>query len=212
MHRRNFFLGAASIAAVGVSGITKSQAKMDPPWVWTQKNSLADRMVKDADPSNGDIKKFPRCSYCGMSRKMWSHTRHLVQYEGDNAEGTCSIRCLTVALSLSLDRNPKHIWVGDAGSEAEIKPLIAVEAAHYALEQGKRGTMTATRKWAYADAAKAKTTGGKVVDFDAAIVAAYGDQARDTIAIRKRRAEKRAHMAKKMKSMKHDMKKDGHAH
>jgi nitrous oxide reductase accessory protein NosL len=101
-----------------------------------------------------------------------------------------------------MDRNPKHIWVGDAGSDAKIKPLIEVEKASYTLQSGKMGTMTGNRKWAYADAAKAKATGGKVVGFDDALQATYTDMGKDTISIRKRRAEKRAHMAKKMKMMK----------
>ncbi len=204
MKRRNFLAATAGLMAGGISmsGTSFAKMKMEPPWVWTSKHGLTSHLVKDNNPAKDDVKKYPRCAYCGMSRKMWSHTRHLIQYDDDSTEGTCSIRCLTISLSLNLDRNPKNIWVGDAGSDAKIKPLIKVDAASYALQKGKMGTMTANRKWAYSDKAKAAATGGEVIGFEAALVAAYNDQATDTLAIRKRRAEKRAHMKKKMMMMK----------
>lgn len=199
MERRSFLTGTAGVIAGGfTAGAANAKMKMEPPWAWTKKHGLLEHLVVDADPATDNIKKFKRCIYCGMSLKKWSHTRHLVQYEDDSSEGTCSIRCMTISLSLNLDRLPKNIWVGDAGSDAEIKPLIKVDDAHYAIEVGKMGTMTANRKWAYADKSKAQATGGKVVSFDEAIVAAYTDQATDTLVIRKRREEKRSHMKRKM--------------
>jgi copper chaperone NosL len=203
MNRRKFMMSASIGALVTAAGVgTAFAKKMVPPWVWTAKHGLANNMKKDSNPAQNDLEKFPRCPYCGMSRKMWSHTRHLIQYDDDSSEGTCSIHCASISLALNMDRNPKHIWVGDAGAEAKIKPLIDVEKASYALQPGKMGTMTGNRKWAFLDAAKAKATGGMVADFDGALQAAYTDMGKNTISIRKRRAEKRAHMAKKMKMMK----------
>lgn len=202
MQRRNFLMGTAGVVASGFgASAVNAEMKMEPPWVWTSKHGLLNHLVVDADPSTDDLAKFKRCAYCGMSLKKWSHTRHLVQYEDDSSEGVCSIRCLSISLSLNLDRNPKNIWVGDAGADAEIKPLIKADDAHYSIEMGKPGTMTADRKWAYADKAKADATGGKVVNFNDALVAAYAGQASDTLVIRNRRNEKRSHMAKKMKAM-----------
>lgn len=200
MERRNFLKGTTSMLAGGVvmAGVTQAEAKMIPPWAWTAEHGLTGHLVTDPDPSTDDLAKFKRCAYCGMSTTMWSHTRHVVQYEDDKSEAVCSIRCLTVSLSLNLDRNPKNIWVGDAGAETEVKPLIKVEDAQYILEMGKMGTMTANRKWAFADKAKAEATGAQLINFEEALVAAYKDQASDTLGIRKRRAEKRAHMAQKM--------------
>jgi len=202
MDRRKFLTTASvgTLATLGAAG--SAFAKMVPPWEWTAKHGLANNLVKDKNPAENDLEKYPRCSYCGMPRKKWSHTRHLVQYDDDNTEGTCSIHCLSISLALNMDRNPKHIWAGDAGAGDAIKPLVEVDKASYALQPGKMGTMTGNRKWAFADAAKARATGGKVVGFDEALQAAYTDMGKNTIAIRKRRAEKRAHMAKKMKMMK----------
>lgn len=204
MNRREL-LGAASMGAVVLAaGTGLASAKMVPPWVWTDKNGLVNNMRKDANPLENEFEKYPRCPYCGMARKMWSHTRHLIQYDDDSTEGTCSIHCASLSLALNLDRNPKNIWVGDAGSDAKVKPLINADKAHYTIVPGKPGTMTGVRKWAYADEGKAKAAGGKVVSFDAALQASYEDMAKSTMMIRKRRAEKRAHMMKKMKMMKKD--------
>ena len=169
------------------------------PWEWTDKYGLVNNMKKDKNPLENEFEKYPRCPYCGMARKMWSQTRHLIQYEDDSTEGTCSIHCASLSLALNMDRGPKKIWVGDAGAEGEVKPLIEADKAFYAIQPGQMGTMTGNRKWAYADEAKAKATGGTVVDFDGALQAAYVDMGKNTIGIRKRRAEKRAHMAEKMK-------------
>ncbi len=202
MQRRNFLMASTSLLAGGLTlaGAARAQGKMIPPWQWTAEHGLTGHLVTDPDPSTDDLAKFPRCPYCGMSTKQWSHTRHVIQYDDDKSEATCSIRCLTLSLSLNLDRNPKNIWVGDAGAEAEIKPLIKADEAQYTLQPGKMGTMTANRKWAYADRAKAEASGGELISFEQALVAAYTDQAKDTLMIRARRAEKRAHMAEKMQA------------
>ena len=203
MNRREL-LTTASLGAMGLlSGAGVAMAKMVPPWEWTRQHGLTNGMRKDANPLENEFEKYPRCPYCGMSRKKWSHTRHLIQYDDDSTEGTCSIHCLAISLALNMDRNPKNIWVGDAGSDARIKPLIKIDAAHYVIDPGKPGTMTGIRKWAYADMAKARASGARTITgFDDALQAAYVDMGKSTLMIRKRRAEKRAHMARKMKMMK----------
>ena len=202
--RRNLMLGASAGAIAIAAGGRNAAAmmKMEPPWEWQKKHGVVSPVRKDPEPTKDELKKYPRCPYCGMSRKMWSHTRHLIQYDDGTAEGTCSIRCVAVAFAINLDRGPKKIWVGDAGSDAKIKPLVEVEKATYILDPKHMGTMTHRRKWAYADPAKAKATGAKTVTFDEALQAAYEDLGRDSAMSRKRRAEKRAHMMKKMKMMK----------
>ena len=203
MNRRELLASASLGAAALVTGATAAAAKMVPPWVWTKKHGLTNTMRKDTNPLENEFEKYARCPYCGMARKKWSHTRHLVQYDDDSTEGTCSIHCLAISLALNMDRNPKNIWVGDAGSDARIKPLIKVDTAHYIIDKNKPGTMTGVRKWAFADMARAKAAGAeRIVGFDDALQAAYVDMGKSTLMIRKRRAEKRAHMVKKMKMMK----------
>jgi nitrous oxide reductase accessory protein NosL len=204
MNRRKFMtsaLVAAVTTAVG-SGIAKAREVLTP-WEWSDMHGLANHMRKDKNPLANEFEKYPRCPYCGMVRKKWSHTRHLIQYDDDHVDGTCSIRCLSISMALNIDRGPRSIWVGDAGSNAEIKPLVEADKAYYAVQHGKMGTMTGNRKWAYTDKAKAETAGGMIMDFDAALQEAYVDLGKSAAKIRKRRAEKRAHMARKMKNMQH---------
>ncbi|MCT4656322.1 MAG: hypothetical protein N4A65_10965 [Cohaesibacter sp.] len=204
MNRRELFtsaaLGTVTLLATSAVGAAKS---MVMPWDWTKKHGLTNHMPKDENPLDKEFEKYPRCTYCGMPRQKWSHTRHLIQYDDNSTEGTCSIHCASLSLGLNMDRAPKNIWVGDAGSDAKVKPLIKVEDAHYAIDPKKTGTMAAISKWAYADKAKADAAGAEsVTDFDGALQAAYVDMGKNTMMIRKRRAEKRAHMMKKMKEMK----------
>ncbi|MBB4303865.1 nitrous oxide reductase accessory protein NosL [Rhodobium orientis] len=201
--KRRDFLKTAGVGALfaGTGLVGTARAQMQAPWAWTAEHGIVNNnMKKDPNPLENEFEKHARCTYCGMMRKQWSHTRHLIQYDDDSAEGTCSIHCLSISLALNMDRGPKNIWVGDAGSDAEVKPLVKVDAAHYVLDASKPGTMSGASKWAYADAEKAKTaaTGeAKVVGFDGALAAAYADMAKNTVMIRKRRAEKRAKMMKK---------------
>ena len=145
----------------------------------------------DADPLTDELSKYPICPYCGMNRTKFSHTRHLIHYQDDLVDGTCSIHCASISLALNMDRGPKAIYVGDAGSSEKVKPLVLVDKAHYVLDPSKMGTMTGSSKYAYADKAKAEAAGGTIVDFDGAMKAAYADMAANTTLIRKRRAEKR---------------------
>ena len=201
MNRRTLLTTAALAPVALAFSSLFAKAAMLTPWEWTKQNGLTNHMKTDPSPTEKEFEKYPRCTYCGMVREQWSHTRHLIQYDDDATEGTCSIHCASLSLGLNMDRNPKAIWVGDAGSDAKVKPLIRVEDAHYALDPSQPGTMSATRKWAYADQQKAEASGAqKIVGFDEALVAAYADMASNTLMLRKRRAEKRAHMAKKMKA------------
>ncbi len=126
---------------------------------------------------------------------MWSHTRHLIVYEDDAVDGTCSLHCAGISLSLNMDRGPKTIYAGDAGAEGEIKPLADSAQMTYVIDPNKMGTMTKVSKWAYADRAKAEEAaaageGTQMVGFDDALRAAFASMAEDTIAIRRRRAER----------------------
>jgi copper chaperone NosL len=122
----------------------------------------------------------------------------LIQYSDDIADGTCSIHCAAISLSLNVDRDPKAIWVGDNAAAGDIKPLVEVDKASFLLGSSIKGVMTKRSKVAYssADAAKASqaANGGELVNFDQALLAAYSDMANDVANIRKMRAERRKKM------------------
>jgi len=157
----------------------------------------------DDNPLQSDLKKYKICPYCGMNRTKWNHSRHLVHYDDGLADGTCSIHCLAISLSLNIDRGPKAIYAPDFSSKEKIKPLIEIDKATYLVGAKLPGTMTTNSKMAFAsvDAAKAVQAekGGEIMDFDGALSQAYVDMGKDTIRIRKRRNERRKKMMEKMK-------------
>ncbi len=155
---------------------------------------------KPADPkaAESDIEKYPKCPYCGMDRRQFSHTRMLVHYGDDVADGTCSLHCAAISLAVNVDREPKAIYVGDNAAAAEVKPLVEVGQASFLIGSSIKGVMTKRSKMAYgsADAARAAqaASGGEVAGFDQALLAAYTDMAADVSMIRKNRAERRKRM------------------
>ena len=163
------------------------------------------RTAPDDNPLENEFEKYPRCPYCGMMRKQWNHSRHLVHYDDGLADGTCSIHCAAISLSLNLDRGPRAIYAADFGSDAEVKPLVEVDGATYLVGSKLKGTMSANSKMAFASGEAAKAAqgaqGGDTMNFDEALKQAYLDMAKDTTMIRKRRAEKVRKMMEKKKQM-----------
>lgn len=198
MKRRDFLLtGSTGALFAAAAGSAEAQMQMQAPWDWTAENGPANFLKPDDNPSENDLEKYARCPYCGMVRAQWSHTRHLIAYDDGTADGTCSLHCAAISLSINMDRGPATIWAGDAGAEGEIKPLADTAAMTYVINPAKMGTMTMASKWAYADkaaaeAAAAEAEGTSMVGFDDALRLAFASMAEDTIGIRKRRAEKRA--------------------
>ncbi|NWG31437.1 MAG: nitrous oxide reductase accessory protein NosL [Rhodocyclaceae bacterium] len=152
----------------------------------------------DPQPQVNDIEKYPKCPYCGMDRRQYHHSRMLIQYSDDLPDGTCSLHCAAISLSLNIDREPKMIWVGDNAAAGEPKPLVEVDKATFLVGSKIPGVMTARSKVAYGseEAAKAAqaANGGELVKFDDALLAAYTDMAKDVSRIRKMRAERRKKM------------------
>ena len=206
--RRHWLASAtASTVALGTGCASQPKDLAQPgmaPTQWTDQHGLVAALPKDTDPLTNELTKYPRCRYCGMERAKFSHTRHLLVYEDDSVEGTCSIHCAAISLSLNMDRGPKALYAGDAGAKEAVKPLVPVDRAHYVLDPSKPGTMTKASKFAYASRAAAEAAasteaavkaGAKVVDFNAALTSAYLGMAEDTVMLRKRRGEMRKRMA-----------------
>ena len=153
------------------------------------------KTAPDPKANENDIAKYGKCPYCGMDRNKFHHSRMLIQYSDDLADGTCSIHCAAISLSLNVDRDPKALWVGDNAAPGEVKPLVEVDKAWFLVGSKIPGVMTANSKVAYGgeDAAKAAQAaqGGEIVRFDQALLAAYTDMSKDVSRIRRNRAERR---------------------
>lgn len=136
-----------------------------------------------------DIVKHSSCQYCGMDRQKFAHSRMEIEYADGSSAGLCSLHCAALDLANQLDKMPQAIKVGDFNS----KELTDAEAATWVLGGSVKGVMTRRAKWAFADKPAAEKfaaeNGGELVDFEAAINAAYQDMYQDTRMIRMKRQE-----------------------
>jgi hypothetical protein len=136
------------------------------------------------------------CSYCGMDRTKFGHSRMLVEYEDGGEVGTCSIHCMALEFANAIDRMPKNLFVADylAGE------LLMAEQAVWVLGGDKRGVMTSRAKWAFKQQTDADAFiadhGGTIANFDQAMKSSYEDMYQDTKRIRKMRAMKKMKMKK----------------
>lgn len=134
-----------------------------------------------------DCQKQPSCSYCGMDRAKFAHSRMLVEYDDGTVVGTCSIHCMAVDLALNIDKTPKLLQIADFNS----KNLIDAEKAYWVIGGSKPGVMTKRAKWAFEkreDAEKfVKENGGALATFDDAMKTTYEDMYADTKMIREKR-------------------------
>ena len=185
------------LASIGLAAAGKANAQSACAGDGTPAQFIP-KTAADPQPQVDDIAKHPKCPYCGMDRKHFHHSRMVVHYGDDLADGTCSLHCAAISLSLNIDRDPKALWVGDNAVEGGTKPLVEVEKASFLVGSKLPGVMTARSKVAYgnADAAKASqaANGGELTDFDGALLAAYTDMSADVTRIRKNRAERRRKM------------------
>jgi copper chaperone NosL len=143
-----------------------------------------------------DIENHPACPYCGMDRAKFAFSRILIQYEGGEETGFCSLHCAVIDMALKIDQNPEKILVGDY----DTKKLIDAERAYWVMGGDKMGVMTARAKWAFETRAAADryiaAHGGKAVTYDDAVQGAFEDMYKDIQMIRKKRQMMRERKAK----------------
>lgn len=196
MNRRDLL--KLSLAATGLAATT-AHAQQACPTDGTPAQFIP-KKAADAKPQENDIEKFPKCPYCGMDRKMFHHSRMLLQYSDDLPDGVCSLHCASISLAVNIDREPKALWVGDNAAPAEIKPLVDVDKATFLIGSQIKGVMTKRSKVAFGSEEAAKTAmaangGGELGNFDKALLAAYTDMAQDVAMVRKNREERRKRAA-----------------
>lgn len=137
-----------------------------------------------------DISEHPDCPICGMSREKFAHSRMLIHYRDGSAFGACSLHCAALELAYRPGKIPVKIQVADYHT----KRLLDAEQAVWVLGGSKMGVMTANAKWAFTDKKAAREFvdryGGKIVDFETVMTAAYTDMYQDTRMIRQKRQKK----------------------
>ena len=101
-------LASIGLAAAGKANAQSACAGDGTPAQFTP------RTAPDPQPQVDDIAKYPKCPYCGMDRKQYHHSRMVVHYADDLADGTCSLHCAAISLSLNIDRDPKTLTLAEA--------------------------------------------------------------------------------------------------
>jgi copper chaperone NosL len=191
MKRRQFLAAGSTLGLAAAVAVPAFAAEGDgTPMQFTPKKP------KDPTPLVDELTKYPKCPYCGMDRKEYHFSRHLIHYSDDLVDGTCSLHCAAISLSVNLDRVPKAIYAPDNGSGEAIKPMTNAEAATYVIGGDHRGVMTKKPKTSFASkvAAEAAKGTGELADFNKALMATYMGMAEDTMMIRMKRDEKRRKM------------------
>ncbi len=195
MKRRDVLKGAAWVGLLGTVGKASAEAPCAGDGTPLQ---FMPRTAPDPNPLEDELDKYPRCPYCGMDRRQWHHSRHLIHFDDGRVDPTCSLHCAAISLSLNIDLGPNAIYAADFASQEPIRSMVKVDAARYLIGSTLPGTMTARSKMAFATEAAARsaqqTHGGEIGDFEEALSAAYLDMAHDTVMIRRRRAERRSRM------------------
>lgn len=199
MERRDF-LNLSAVAGLTLVATPSKAATCDMDGT---PNQFIPKKAADTNPLNNDIEKTPKCPYCGMDRKEHNKTRMLVQYSDDLVDGTCSIHCLALSLSLNIDREPKNIWGPDFASPQEPRPLVLVDNLTYLIGADLKHAMTKKSKHSFASADTAKEfqakNGGQLAKFDEALRESYLGMSDDVAQIRKNRAERRKRMMEQSK-------------
>lgn len=192
MKRREVLKLTAAAAAVGAAPAARAADACAADGTPAQ---FLPKKPPDAKPLEDEFGKYPKCPYCGMDRREHNRSRMLVQYSDDLVDGVCSIHCLSVSLSLNIDREPKGIWGPDYGAPDDPKPLLPVEKLTYLIGANLKHAMTRRSKHSFASPQVLKQYqeehGGTSGDFNEALKQAYLDMADDVRMIRKLREERR---------------------
>jgi len=124
------------------------------------------------ESKHADVQKHKECAHCGMNREMFSYSRMLVTYADGTTVGVCSIHCLSTELKASKGKQVKLLEVADLDS----KKLVAADKAVWVIGGTKKGVMSKTPKWAFAQQNSAegfiKKNGGRLATFKEALALA----------------------------------------
>ncbi|MDH3838164.1 MAG: nitrous oxide reductase accessory protein NosL [Desulfobacteraceae bacterium] len=144
-----------------------------------------------------DIQQHPNCSYCGMDRAKFAHSRMSVEYDDGSMFGACSIHCAAIDMAVNIDKTPVGIGVGDYNT----KKLIRAEKAFWVIGGEKTGVMTQRATWAFENQDDAQNFiqkyGGELASFEESLKTAYENMYQDTRMIREKRKMMRMKMKKK---------------
>jgi hypothetical protein len=126
-----------------------------------------------------DLRQYPDCLNCGMSRKACAHTRLTVEYNDGTKRAECSLHCLVADLVNQPRREPKTLLAADYHDKS-LAPAEKCWWVRYDNAVACRGSkvMLAFRTEGGANRFLA-SFGGKKLTFDDALKLTYLDLERD---------------------------------
>ena len=131
--------------------------------------------------------KDAACKYCGMKRSRYPHSWGVIIYSDGSEEEVCSVHCAAIDMAIHTVKQVSQITFADYFTHKQ----IPAETAFWVIGGDRVGVMTARGKWAFKDKKDAdrfiKAHGGKLVDFNEIMKAAFDDMYQDTLMIRKKR-------------------------
>lgn len=136
----------------------------------------------DPIPLENELDKYSRCVICNMDRRKFHHTRHLLHYADQHAQGTCSINCASEAMLRERKRGFNVIYAADHGSKSDPKPLVEASSATYLIGSSLKGVMTQVSKHSFASRSDAEAemarSGGQLASFEQAVSSSLEDYSR----------------------------------
>lgn len=131
--------------------------------------------------------KDAACKYCGMKRSRYPHSWGVIIYSDGSEEEVCSVHCAAIDMAIHTVKQVSQITFADYFTHKQ----IPAETAFWVIGGDRVGVMTARGKWAFKTEKDAdrfiKAHGGKLVDFNEIMKAAFDDMYQDTLMIRKKR-------------------------
>ena len=140
------------------------------------------------------------CPDCGMNLPKFYKTTHAIKLKDGSVNQVCSIHCLVEEMELTVLRGKadqvEQILVVDVPS----LKYVDAKTAHYVVGSAKKGTMTATSKYAFADKADAQNfiaqNGGTLSSYEEAYNTALADFYKDMGMLKAKRSSSMYKMGK----------------
>ncbi len=141
----------------------------------THADSRSHAEIASVESTHTDVIIHRACPHCGMDREKFAGSRMLITYTDTTTVGVCSLHCTVTELKASRNKPLKGVEVADLIS----RKLIDAEKAVWVVGGSKKGVMTRTAKWAFANHEDATAFiskyGGRMATYKEALTLAEKD-------------------------------------
>ena len=142
------------------------------------------------------------CPNCGMNLAKFWKTSHAVELKNGTIKQFCSIYCLVEQLEITTLRGKEDMIKKYLVVDVISNKYIDAKKAFYVIGSSKKGTMSATSKYAFKNKSDAKAfmnkNGGIITNFDGAYQIAIKDFAKDANLVAIKRGTKMYKIGEKL--------------